>query len=121
MDKRKNIQVRVNRKIAALVLVCFMGMAAFATLGDGKKAASNGGGRGKSLLSARTATPGTFSLRSGYDYRGSHILNANQPKYVSLNTVVTVQRGNTTYTVPLKKKVLANVKITLGNSSLNLR
>ncbi|HRF18024.1 MAG TPA: hypothetical protein PK977_07640, partial [Chitinophagaceae bacterium] len=65
-------------------------------------------------------TSGSFSLRSGYSYRGNQVINAGAEKrYINLNATVKVQKGNTTYIVPLKKKVVvANVKIDLGNRSL---
>jgi hypothetical protein len=87
---------------------------AFATLGDGRK--KSGTTSNQSILSSRTAiTPGYFSLRSGYTYRGNQVIS-NDKKYISLNTVVSMQRGKTTYILPLKKKVLlSNVKIELGN------
>ena len=87
---------------------------AFATLGDGKKKSSSSK---SSLLSYKTvAKPGSFTLRSGYTYRGNEVINTSEKKYIRLNTTVTLQKGNTTYIVPLKKKViLQNVKIDIGN------
>ena len=72
------------------------------------------------MLTAKLATtPGVFSLRSGYAYRGSQVLNTSAKKYIRLNTVVTLQKGNSTYIVPLKRKVvLEKVKIQLGNQQL---
>lgn len=89
---------------------------AFATLGDGKKSE----GPKNSFSTKMTTHPGSFSLRSGYHYRGSQLFNtAAEKKYINLNTVVKVQKGNATYIVPLKKKViLQNVKIQIGNQQL---
>ena len=105
----------MGRKMAVLLILAMSAAGAFATLGDGKKKASS---RPKtSFLSSRTA-PGTgfFSLRSGYTFRGTQVINANgDRKHVSLNTVVTMQKGNTTYVLPLKKVVLDKVKIDLSN------
>jgi hypothetical protein len=103
----------MSRKIAVIILLAVSTAGAFATLGDGKKKSANSN---QSLLSSRTAnTPGYFSLRSGYTYRGSEVIS-NDKKYISLNTVVSMQRGKTTYILPLKKKVLlSNVKVELGN------
>ena len=107
-----------SRKLAAIILLACSGMGAFATLGDGNKKSNL---PKKSLLSNKTALkPGSFSLRSGYNYRGSNVINTeNEKKYISLNTIVTVQKGKTTFIVPLKKKViLNNVKIDIGNRQL---
>lgn len=96
----------VRRKLATLVLLS-ASVAAFATLGEGNKTElprSN-----KNLLTARSATVNykNFSLRSGYSYRGSQVLN-NKPSanYIILNSTVTVEKGNQTYIVPMKRKVL---------------
>ena len=91
-------------KLATAVFIT-VSMAAFATLGDGGKKNSTQ----KSLL---TVTPSefsykTFTLRSRYNFRGNNILSkpANN-KYILLNTTVTYQKGNATYIVPMKRKVL---------------
>jgi len=107
----------LSRKLAVLLVIAVSGIASFATLGDGKKKTT---GSSSSLLSSRTVRPGYFSLRSGYTYRGTQVMSQqSQTRYISLNTTVTYQRGNTTYIVPLKKKVLlSNVKIDISNRQL---
>src|SRR5450432_1264919 len=98
MDHHKqNIVHKVSsRKLAALLLLALSCAGAFATLGDGKRKSNSSKNL---LLSDRTtARPGFFSLRSGYTYRGSQIINSQSEKrYINLNTVVTSQKGNTTY------------------------
>lgn len=103
----------LGKKLAVLMLLAITCVGAFASLGDGKKKAGNG----SSLLLNTNNTKGSFSLRSTYKYRGSQVINTQAEKRViRLNTVVTVQRGNTTYVVPLKKNVLlGNIKIDIGN------
>jgi len=84
-------------------------------LGDGK---SKSGVPGSSLLSNKTSLkPGFCSLKSGYTYRGNKVINnSGEKRYIQLNTVVTIQKGNITYIVPLKKKaILNNVKIDISN------
>jgi len=106
----------LGRKLAVMLLLFVSAAGAFATLGDGKKSEGP-----KNPYSTKVIThPNNFSLRSGYNYRGSQLFNsASEKKYIRLNTVVTVQKGNATYIVPLKKKViLQNVKIQLGNQQL---
>jgi hypothetical protein len=102
----------LGRKLSIVLLLAVTAAGAFATLGDGRK---KNPGAPAPLLSGRTSTPGSFNLKSGYTFRGSQVLKSEK-KYINLNTVVTLQRGNTTYVLPLKKKVLvSNVKISLGN------
>lgn len=106
----------LGRKLTVILLVTVSAVGAFATLGDGRKKATTR--PNSSILSGRTSSNnGFFSLKSGYSYKGSQVLNSTaDKKYFSLNTVVTVQRGNTTYTLPLKKKaIIDKVKIELGN------
>ncbi|MBI5856875.1 MAG: hypothetical protein HZB42_04415 [Sphingobacteriales bacterium] len=101
--------------MAVVILLAVSAAGAYATLGDGKSKSST---PRSSLLSGKTlGKPGSFSLRSGYTYRGNQIINTqSQKKYINLNTVVTVQKGNTTFIVPLKKKVVFDkVKIDIGN------
>ena len=107
----------VSRKLSVILLLV-ISAAAYATLGDGKGKSSI---PRSSLLSNRTVLkPGSFSLRSGYTYRGNQVINNNaEKKYIQLNTVLTVQKGSTTYIVPLKKKaLLGNVKIDISNRQL---
>ncbi len=105
----------IGRKAVVLVLIAVSAAGAFATLGDGKSKSTL---PRTSLLSSKTALkPGSFSLRSGYTYRGNKVINnATDKRYINLNTVVTLQKGHTTYIVPLKKKVVFDkVKIDIGN------
>ncbi|HWJ25083.1 MAG TPA: hypothetical protein VNS32_00990 [Flavisolibacter sp.] len=73
-------------------------IAAFASLGDGgKRDAKN---TGLSLSSK------SFTLRSGYNYRGNLIFTKPvSNKFIMLNAEITYQKGNSTYIMPLKKKV----------------
>lgn len=90
-------------------------MGAYATLGDGKKKSSISS---SALLSGRKAIkPGTFSLRSGYSFRGNTVLNeAPRTTVIKINTDVTVQKGKTSVTIPLHKNVaIGRVKIEIGN------
>lgn len=94
-------------------------VASFATLGDGgfKKTPSPK----QCLLAIKPnySQLKTFTLKSTYNYRGNMVFSMDKPEeetYVLMNTSVTYQKGNSTYTLPLKKKVLLN-KVKLGNQS----
>lgn len=101
------------KKLVVLLVIAGSAVASFATLGDGNKKS----GAKTPLLSSKTYRPGSFSLRSGYTYRGNQVISPETKNlYISLNTTVTYQKGNTTFIVPLKKKViLSNIKIDIGN------
>ena len=102
----------LGRAFVVLLLLAGIAMGSYATLGDGtgKKASPK-------LLTGKTMSkPGSFSLRSGYNFRGNQVINFNNDnnRYINLNTVVTYQQGHTTYTMPVKKKVLLNNKVTFN-------
>jgi hypothetical protein len=90
----------LKRKLATTLLVS-ASLAAFATLGDG---GHKGGG---TPIAPKKLSAKSFSLRPmTYNYKSNTIL-ANKPaKFVMMNTVVTFQKGNATYILPLKKKVI---------------
>ena len=103
----------LQRKLFVVILLAVSAITAFATLGDGKVKTSKAK---KSLLSSRDVTVSNFSLKSGYTFRGSQVINTQAERYINLNTVVTYQKGNTTYILPLKKKVLLD-KVTFNPNS----
>ena len=104
---------RFTKKDFVTAVFITASLAAFATLGEGGKKGTKKTSQTK-LLSANIAPHNfkTFSLKSRYNYRGSTILsNPIQHKYMMLNTtVVTYEKGNTTYILPLKKKALDKIK-----------
>jgi ABC-type oligopeptide transport system substrate-binding subunit len=113
MNKNTSIKM-LRRKLATAVCVT-ASLAAFATLGDGGKHASN-----KSLLTIKSPVNyHNFTLKSGYNYRGNNILTQNRS--ITLNTVVTYQKGNATYILPLKKKIFLDSKVKINPSSAPFR
>ena len=100
INKTTILKSLLKRKLVTILLVS-ASIAAFASLGDGgRKDKQNA-----TLLSAFSSK--TFSLRSGYHFKSDNILNSTPSRrFIMLNTVVTYQRGNATYILPLKKKVL---------------
>lgn len=91
----------IKRKIATAVLVT-ASVAAFATLGD------DGGKKGIKTASSESNVK-TFSLRTPYNYKSNSLFSfPKSQKFIMLNTVVTYQKGNATYILPLKKKVFLN-------------
>jgi hypothetical protein len=102
------------RGLAISALLVLTALAAFATLGD-RNSKSRINRSKQPLLSNKVASaPGFFSLRSGYSYRGSKVFSESG-KYININSVVSYQKGNITYVIPLKKKVLLN-KVTFNHN-----
>jgi hypothetical protein len=116
MKNYQNIfKLVLTRKLVTLFLIG-LSVAAFASLGDGKTK-----GKKSSLLNSRpTVTPGRFTLKSGYQYRGSQIINQqNQNNTFTRNSLVTYQKGNMTYILPVKTIIPQKIKVTVGIPQMN--
>lgn len=109
MNRPSNISKHVlRRKLATLVLIS-ASVAAFATLGDGGNQKKS---KETSVLLSYNAK--NFSLRSNYNYRSNNIFNVPEKKaFIMLNPVVTYQKGNAAYIMPLKKlPLLGKIRFT---------
>jgi len=99
-----------GKKLAAvLVFFGLSAFASFATLGDGKTRKLTAD---KPLLSRSANRTTNFTLKSGYDFRGSQVIRTdvnNSMKVLDLNTVMTYQQGGATYVMPVRKKVSVNL------------
>ena len=107
----------LTKKTAALIMISAMAIAAFASLGDGKSK-----GKKTSLLNNNNSfIPGKFSLKSGYQYRGSQVINQQKTNSVlNLNSLVTYQRGNMTFILPIKTTVnTQKIRISAGVPQMN--
>lgn len=102
------------RKLTTLLLVG-LSVAAFATLGDGKAKK-----KGSLLNSRPMITPGKFSLKSGYQYRGSQIISQKKDNNAFTRTsLVTYQKGNMTYILPVKTVIPEKIKLSVGIPQMN--
>ena len=96
---------RINKKIAAIFLLMVMTNLVFADRGFGKRS------KGKYLLNI--STTGTFrsslgmNLRTGLSYKGSLLSSRKvEGNYMTSTNLMTYQKGNTTYIVPVKHRIL---------------
>ncbi|HEY4288737.1 MAG TPA: hypothetical protein VGN00_16650 [Puia sp.] len=65
-------------------------------------------------------TTNGFTLKAGPTYTGSYLLGTEKTSnYVSFNTLITYQKGNSTYILPYQYKM--NSTVYLHNSGSNLR
>jgi hypothetical protein len=97
-----NMNRILKRKIATLLMLT-ASVAAFATLGD------DGGRRGRkdNTSSLLPYSAKNFSLRSNYNYSSNNWLSQPEKKdFIMLSPVITYQKGNTAYVLPLKKMPL---------------
>ena len=91
----------IKRNLATAVLVT-ASLAAFATFVDD-------GGKKGTKASTSDFTVRNFSLRTPYNYKSNNLFNTSGSRnFIMLNTVITYQKGNATYVLPLKKKVILN-------------
>jgi hypothetical protein len=98
----------LRRKTALVVLLAGSAVCSFAIkpiVGDDR-----GKNASRSLLkNNQSSIPSRFTIKSDYNFRGRQIMtDTRQQAYINLNTTVTYQKGNTTYIIPLKKKVYIN-------------
>ncbi len=89
-------------------VVCFaltaMAVLTFGSSGGGGDKNKNVPNFNKDFTTIRTS--GGFTLKAGPSYRGSQLLNMEKQKdVVLLNSVVTYQKGNTTFILPYKYKM----------------
>lgn len=112
-----NTILKSTGKKALFFLLFISAMAAYASLGDG----NSKGKKKASLLNYKPVTPGKFSLKSGYEYRGNQVINHQKNLHtVSLNSLITYQKGNLTYIVPMKTTMITDkVKFTAGIPNLS--
>ena len=91
-------RLMIKRKLVTALFIT-VSVAAFATLGDdGKKTKQ----KSSSVLMHYTAK--NFSLRSNYKYKSNNFFVGSEKKeFITLNAVVTYQKANAAYVVPLKK------------------
>ena len=116
MRLRHTIKFRSALRPIVLAALLLVTVGAFATLGDGKKKSTVAV---KKLLSSRSQNfNGSFSLRSGYNFRGNTVLQPEQ-RVIRINTSISVGKGSNSFTVPLRRQaIIPQLKLELGNRSL---
>ena len=111
MSRKSTIFKQILKIKAVTVVLIAVSVAAFASLGEGNSS--------RELRTVKLLTPKpaynykNFSLKSSFNYRGNKVFSMHRNEYVMMNTVVSYKKGNSTYLVPMKKKVILDkVKIT---------
>ena len=107
MNTSVNISKILRIKFFVIALLTTSVMGAFATFGIYNPGKTTDKKPRRALLAQESSLkPGTFSLKSGYLFRGGQLIASETPKYFNLNAVANYQVGSTTYVMPLKKKIL---------------
>ena len=112
----KTILTPFSKKMLTSILLVAAGIFAIASMGGGGSKAKD-----KSVKPEFTPirTTNGFTLKAGPAYHGSFLLGQERNKnLVLLNSIVTYQKGNTTYIIPCKYKV--QTAVSPANSNLQL-
>lgn len=113
-------KIKKTLKITAVLLFTGFTFAALGSIGGGSKT------KNSNLLKAEFSPIKTnrgFTLRNGLRYTGSIFLKSERTNsYINYNTLVTYQKGNTTYILPNHYKVFLTTSDVKSNLQLlNLR
>jgi hypothetical protein len=102
----------ITKRFVSLLLMVSITLFAFATIGDGKNKSKKSTAQVKSAFSALKSNT-NFTLKSGFNYRGSMLLGSSKIKKVnsSYNSLIAYQKGNSTYILPYRYKVPSNNKM----------
>jgi len=113
----RSISNRFPKRAFTSIILVSVAFLASASMGGGGNKSKNKAVRGTEFTPIRTTNG--FTLKAGPTYRGSFIYNQDKVNNViSFNTVVTYQKGNTTYIIPCKYKV--QTAVSPANSNLQL-
>jgi hypothetical protein len=115
MLNRATIELRklMRKTLVSTLMLAVVGLAFASKGGGGEKKAAN-----TSLKTNFTPirTTSGFTLKTGPSFSGSVLLGAEKKdNYVSFNTLITYEKGNTMYIMPYRYKV--NSSLFLHNSS----
>jgi hypothetical protein len=115
----RTTHIKIRRHTLKIVIVTvFLGLAGFAI------ASMGGEKRNRKTAAARTdfapvKTTAGFTLKAGAIYKGSMLLNQEKVNgQLHFNSLVTFQRGNTTYILPLNHRV--NIGSTRASDNLQM-
>ena len=99
---------------AFIILIIVSVISAYASLGI-TNSGKNIDRPKRNLLSQKSMIkPGTFTLKSGYQFRGGQLYSNQNASRINLNSVATYKVGGTVYTVPLKKQLMLGGKLSVS-------
>ena len=107
------------RKLLVSTLMIAVVSLAFASKGGGGEKKKSDNTTLKTNFTPIRTTAG-FTLKAGPTFSGNYLLSTEKKSdYVSFNTLITYQKGNSTYIMPYRYKI--NTSVYLNNSGSNLR
>ena len=118
----RNLHTRIarhSRKLVAASMLLVVAGFAFASMG-GEKKNRKGSRLTTDFVPIRTSAG--FTLKAGPSYKGSLLLNQEKSgSQLSFNTLITYQKGNTTYIMPYNHRVNINKAGASGDNLQLLR
>lgn len=118
LHMRKPKYILLSKFFAILLVSCLSASLIFASSGGGKSKSK----KSSSLLpKSNFKINDKFSLKSNYPYRGNQILNfQNSKNTITLNEIVTFQRGRGIIIIPIKTTVYTQkIKLSAGVPQMN--
>jgi hypothetical protein len=108
----------MRKLLVCTLLVAVVGLTFASKGGGGEKKGSKQTTLKTDFTPIRTTTG--FTIKAGPSFTGSYMLGTVKAHdYVSFNTLVTYQRGNSIYVMPYRYKI--NTSMVLHNSGSNLQ
>lgn len=108
----------MRRTLVSTLLIAVAGLTFASKGGGGDKNKANNIPLKTSFTPIRTTSG--FTLKAGPTYSGSFVLGTEKTaNHVSFNTLITYQKGNSTYILPYQYKM--STAVYLHNSGSNLR
>jgi hypothetical protein len=111
----------IVRKVASCFVLTAVAIITFGSSGGGGGDKNKNRNFNKDFTPIRTSSG--FTLKAGPTYNGSQLLNVRKQKdVVCLTSVVTYQKGNTTFILPYKSKMTkATVKNNLNAFDVKIK
>src|SRR5882672_6116637 len=121
MQRPNTIMMRklMRKTIVCVLMIAVVGLTFASKGGGGDKKSSNKIPLKTEFVPIRTT--GTFTLKAGPSYTGSFLLGQEKTKsYISINSLVTYQKGNSIFIIPNTYKVNTPVLMD-GSRKTNLQ
>jgi len=109
----------MRKTLISTLMVAAVGLA-FASKGGGGEKNNTKNVPLKTNFTPIRTTSG-FTLKAGSSMTANYLLGAEKtPNYVSFNTLITYQKGNSLYVMPYKYKINTNMFLNTSGSNMRL-
>ena len=110
----------MRKTLISTLMVAVVGLAFASKGGGGEKKDTTKNVPLKTNFTPIRTTNG-FTLKAGSSMTANYLLGAEKtPNYVSFNTLITYQKGNSLYVMPYKYKINTNMFLNTSGSNMRL-